>query len=45
MKDIEHVVKNAKNTWKNVHLLHKMDDFSVSISEKVDDDDKEENDK
>ena len=45
MKDIEHVVKNAKNTWKKVYLLHKMDDFSVTISEKDDDDDKEEKDK
>jgi hypothetical protein len=45
MKDIEHVVKNATNAWKNVYLLHKMNDFAVTISEKDDDDDKEEKDK
>lgn len=45
MTDIEHIVKNATNTWKNVYLLHKMDDFSVTISKKDDDDDdKAEND-
>ena len=41
MKDIEHVVKNATNTWKNVYLLHKPINSFVSISDK-DDDDKEE---
>ena len=34
MKNIENFVKNARNTWKNVYLLHKMDDFSVTISKK-----------
>ena len=45
MKYIEHVVKNAKSTWKKVYLLRKMDDFSATISEKDDDDEKEKNDR
>ena len=45
MKYIEHVVKNAKNTWKRVYLLRKMDDSSVTVSEKDDDDEKEKNDR
>ena len=43
MKDIEHVVKNATNTWKNVYLLHKTSDFIVNVNDE-DDDDKEEKD-
>ena len=42
MKEIEHVVKNATNTRKNVYLLHKLSDFSINI--KDDDDDQEEKD-
>ena len=41
MKDIEHVVKNTTNTWKNVYLLHKLSDFIVSISDKDDEDNQE----
>ena len=45
MKDIEHVLKNATNTWKNVYLLHKLSDFDflVSISDKDDEDNEEKN--
>jgi Na+-transporting methylmalonyl-CoA/oxaloacetate decarboxylase gamma subunit len=41
LKEIEHVVKNATNTWKNVYLIHKLSDFLVSISDKDDEDDQE----
>ena len=41
MKYIEHVVKNATNTWKNVYLLHKLSDFVVNINENDDEDDQE----
>ena len=41
MKVIEHVVRNATNTWKNVYLLHKPSDFSFSICDKDDEDDQE----
>ena len=44
LKDIVHIVKNAKNTWKNVYLLQKLSDFIVSVSDKDDDDDQEEKD-
>ena len=37
MNDIEHVVRNATNTWKNIYLLHKLSDFVVHISDKEDD--------
>ena len=43
-KDIEHVMKNTTNTWKNIYLLHKLRNFVVSVSDKDDDDDKEEKD-
>ena len=39
MKDIEHVVKNANNTWKNIYLLHKQSDFPINVSDKDEDDD------
>lgn len=42
MKDIEHVVRNATNTWKNVYLLHKLSDFPIDVK---DDDDEEEEEK
>ena len=45
LNDIEHVVKNATNTWNNIYLLHKLSDFVVSVSDKDDDDDQEEKDK
>ena len=38
MKDIEHVVKNAKNTWNNVYHLHKPSDFLVDVKDDDDDD-------
>ena len=39
LNDIEHIVKNTTNTWKNVYLLHKPSDFVVSVSDKEGDDD------
>ena len=44
MKDIEHVVKNANNTWKNIYILHKQRDFIVNVSDKDEDDDGHEKD-
>lgn len=41
IKDIEHVVKNATNTWKNIYRLHKPSDFLVDVK----DDDEEEKEK
>ena len=41
LKEIEHVVKNATNTWKNVYLLHKLRNFAINVNY---DDDKEEKD-
>lgn len=41
LKEIEHVVKNKMNTWKNVYLLHKLSNFPVSLSDKDDEDDQE----
>ena len=41
MKDIQHVVKNATNTWINVYNLHQPSDFLVDVN----DDDDDENDK
>ena len=34
INDIEHVVKNATNTWKNIYNLHKKSDFVVNVSDK-----------
>ena len=34
---IEHVVKNATNTWKNIYNLHKKSNFVVNVSDKEDD--------
>ena len=42
MKDIEHVVRNATNTWKNVYLLHKLSDFPVNVNDDDDNDDEQE---
>ena len=45
MKDIEHVVKNATNTWRNVYHLHKPSKFLVEVKDDDDDDeDKDEED-
>ena len=44
VKDIEHVVRNATNTWENIYLLHQPSDFVVSVSDTDDDDDQEEKD-
>ena len=44
MKDIEHVVKNATNTWKNIYLLHKPSDFPIIVDDNNDDDKDEEGD-
>ena len=42
LKEIQHVVKNATNTLKNVCLLHKTINFVISISDKDDDVNREE---
>ena len=44
LNDIEDVVRNAKNTWNNVYLLHKPSDFVVSVSDKEEDDDEQKKD-
>ena len=44
LNDIEHNVRNATNTWKNVYLLHKLSNFVVSVSDKEEDDDEQEKD-
>ena len=44
LNDIEHIVKNATNTWKNVYPLHKLSDFLVSVSDKEEDDDEKKED-
>ena len=41
MKYIEHVVRNAKNTWKNIYLLHKLGDFIVNVNDDDNDNDQE----
>ena len=41
MKDIEHVVKNTTNTWKNIYLLHKKSDFPIYVSDNDEEDDGE----
>ena len=38
MKDIEYVVKNATNTWRNVFYLHKLSEYPVEIKDDDDDD-------
>lgn len=38
MNDIEHVVRNATNTWKNNFNLQKQSDFVVHVSNKDEDD-------
>ena len=42
MKDIEYVVRNATNTWKNIYLLHKLSDQTMEIKDDDDDSDKDE---
>lgn len=37
VNDIEHVVRNATNTWKIIYNLHKKSDFFVNVSDKEDD--------
>jgi len=46
MKDVEHVVRNATNTWKNVYHLHKWSDFPIDVKDdgNNDDEDKDEED-
>ena len=44
MKDIEHVVRNVTNTWKNIYLLHKPSDYPVNVDDNNDDDKDEEGD-
>ena len=41
MKDIELIVKNATNKWKNIYLLHKQSDFPIHVSDKDEEDDGE----
>ena len=41
LNDIEHIVRNVTNTWKNIYHLQKLSDFVVTISDKHDDDDNE----
>ena len=36
LNDIEHIEKNATNTWKNIYHLHKLSDFLVHVSDKED---------
>lgn len=45
LNDIEHIVRNATNSWKNIYLLHKLSDFVVSVSDKEEDDDEQKEDK
>ena len=43
VKDIEHTVRNATNTWKNIYHLHKPSDFPVNVNDDDnDDEDKDE---
>ena len=42
MKDLEYVVRNATNTWRNVYYLHKLSDQLVEIKDDDDDSDKDE---
>ena len=38
MKDIEYVVRNATNMWRNVFHLHKLSEYLVEIKDDDDDD-------
>ena len=42
MKDIEYVVRNSTNTWRNVFHLHKWSEYPVEIKDDDDDSDKDE---
>ena len=42
MKDIEYVLKNAKNTWRNVFHLHKMSEYPIEIKDDDEDSGKDE---
>ena len=37
ISDIEHVVRNANNTWKNTFNPHQKSDFVFNVNEKEDD--------
>ena len=42
VKDIEHIVSDATNMWKNIYHLHKPGDDTVIIEDYNDSDDKDE---
>ena len=42
IKDIEYVVRNAKNTWINAYHLHKPSEQPIEIKDDDDDSDKDE---
>ena len=42
MKDIEYVVRNSMNTWRNVFHLHKLSEYPIEIKDDDDDSDKDE---
>ena len=42
MKNIEDVVRNENNIWKNIYLLHKKSDFPVQVDDKDDEEEKDE---
>ena len=44
VNDIEHVVKIATTTWKNIYKLHQQSDFVIHVSDKEDDDNDDEDD-
>ena len=41
MKDIEYVVNNSINTWKNVYHLHKPNNFPIDVEDDDDEEDKD----
>jgi hypothetical protein len=42
VKDIEHIVSDATNMWKNIYRLHKLGDDTVTIEDYNNSDDKDE---
>ena len=42
IKDIEHVVRDATNMWKNIYLLHNPNEDPIEIKDYDDDGDKDE---
>ena len=42
IKDIKHVLRNAKNTWKSIYLLHKQSDFPIQVDDKDEEEEKDE---